>query len=375
MKVEFHRHNLGQEEIESLSETLKSVFLTTGPKTEEFEKRLGQYLNAQNPPEIIGVSSCTMALHLSLMSLGISGFEVITTPLSFMATANAIQYAGAKPIFVDIEPDTGNIDAELIEQQITDRTKAIVPVHLYGHMCDMKKISELANRYGLYVIEDAAHCIEGAREGTGPAMAGNAACLSFHALKTMTSGDGGAIVTYRRELADKLRILRNLGIVRELKNTLGEVAYQDLDDLGLRCSMSDIAASLLIPQIKHLDERLFERIRIANLYYRLLGKYVEFPTVRPATLSARNMFNIWVDPAKRDLIVQRLRLKGVGCTVQYYPTIPMLQYYQKKYGYRSGMFPNAEKIASRTIALPFYPTLKEEEINYVAREVIEAINH
>ncbi len=201
--IPFFMHDLGQAELDSIAEVLTGPILTTGETVARFERRFADYLGRRH---CLGLTSCTGALHLSLVALGIGpGDEVITTPMTFIATATAILEAGAKPIFVDVEPDTGNLDAACIEAAITKHTRAIVPVHLYGQMCDMEAIRAIADRYGLYVIEDAAHCIEGERNGIRPGQLSHTACFSFYATKNLTCGEGGAVVTDDDALAEKLR--------------------------------------------------------------------------------------------------------------------------------------------------------------------------
>ncbi|MBI4680392.1 MAG: aminotransferase class I/II-fold pyridoxal phosphate-dependent enzyme [Nitrospirae bacterium] len=188
MKIEFYKHNLGKDEKNKVMECLDGIFLTTGSYVSEFENKLASYLNLQYA---VGLTSCTAALHLSLLALGIGeGDEVITTPMTFIATATAIIHTGANPVFIDVERDTALMDPDKIESAITERTRAIIPVHLYGQMCDMKKIKKIAEKYNLKIIEDAAHCIEGEREGIKPGQLGDVACFSFYATKNITSGEG-----------------------------------------------------------------------------------------------------------------------------------------------------------------------------------------
>ncbi|GAJ04017.1 unnamed protein product [marine sediment metagenome] len=183
MKVEFYKHNIGEEEKKKVLECLDGIFLTTGSYVAEFEEQFASYLNLKYA---VGLSSCTAALHLSLLALGIGeGDEVITTPMTFIATATAIMHTGAKLVFVDVEPNTALIDSDRIESAITERTKAIIPVHLYGQMCDMRRIRAIANKYNLKIVEDAAHCIEGKRDGVGPGQLGDIACFSFFATNTI----------------------------------------------------------------------------------------------------------------------------------------------------------------------------------------------
>ena len=202
-KVEFFKHSIEKEDMARVEEVLHSIFLTTGKVVEEFEESFSAYLKM---PYTIGVTSCTAALHLCLLAWGIGrGDEVITTPMSFCATSNAVIHAGAHPVFVDVERETGNLNADLIESSITNRTKAIILVHLYGHMCDMTKIRDIAQRNRLLVIEDAAHAIESRRDGFGVGQLSDAVCFSFYATKNITSGEGGAVCVHDRDIAHKLK--------------------------------------------------------------------------------------------------------------------------------------------------------------------------
>jgi len=368
MKVEFHKHNLGQAELNQIKKVLTSVFLTTGPATEKFEKEFAKYLKCKY---VIGVNSCTAALHLSLLAHGIGkGDEIITTPLSFAATANAIEHVGAKPIFVDVLPETGNINPELIEKAITKKTKAIIPVHLYGQMADMKKIKRIANKHKLIIIEDAAHCVEGQRDKIRPAQLSDCACFSFHAIKTMTAGESGAVATNNKKIAEKIKELRNHGMNQNALKRY-EQKYQpwDIKELGLKYNMSDIQAAILIPQIKNLEKRLSVRKKIANQYQKALRQMPNVETLKtqPKTKHALNSFTILVNEKKRGSVIYQLKKQGVGVIVNFYPIIPLLTYYRKRYGFQSGMFSQAEKISKKVISLPLYPRLTSQEINYIIK--------
>src|SRR5579871_4654835 len=210
MKVEFYKHPLGEDEIKSLADVIHSTFLTTGPRTKEFEQQFALYMNAEY---CVGVTSWTMGGFIALKALGIGpGDEVITTPMTFMATANIIIECGATPVFVDVEPETGNISCDEIEKAITSRTKAILPVHLYGQMCDMKRMHAIAKKHNLAIIEDCAHSVESSRDGVRPGELSDMAVFSFYATKNLASGEGGAITTNSKELYDKLMVLRQHGM-------------------------------------------------------------------------------------------------------------------------------------------------------------------
>lgn len=375
MKVEFYRHSIGPEEIESVSEALKGIFLTTGPLTLEFERQFSNFLDSKR---VVGTYSCTSALFLCLKALGIGpGDEVITTPMSFIATANSILEAGAKPVFVDVEPSTGNIDAELIEGAIGPKTRAIIPVHLYGHMCDMRQIRKIADSHNLYVIEDAAHCIEGEREGVRPGQLGDAACFSFYATKNITSGEGGAICTNNENLAEKLTLIRSHGMNKEATKRYTErYRHWDMVCMGYKGNMFDIQAALLIPQISKIQENLTRRNQIWNIYEKELGimPSIGLPSTLSETKHAHHLFTIWVDPEKRDEIILRLQERGIGVAVNYRP-IHLMSYYRESFSYTLGMFPIAEEIGQRTISLPLYPKLRREEIESVCHAVRQVLSH
>jgi len=245
MKVEFYKHNLSREDKQKLAECLDGIFLTTGQYVSEFESNLGKYLQVKHA---IGLNSCTSALFLSLKALGIGpGDEVITTPLTFIASANAILHTGARPKFVDVEDKTGLIDPNNIDSVITEKSKAIIPVHLYGQMCDMAKIQFISNKHQLKIIEDAAHCIEGIRNGIQPGKLSDAACFSFYATKNITCGEGGAVVTNNEELAQRIIKLRSFGMTKEAAaRHAGKYQHWDMDVLGYKANMSNIQAALQI---------------------------------------------------------------------------------------------------------------------------------
>ena len=271
MKVEFYKHNLGQQEINAATKVLKSLFLTTGKYVDKFEKDLGNYLET---PYVVGLTSCTAALHLSLLAAGVGrGDEVITTPMSFVATANSILMTGATPVFVDVEKETGNIDPNLIETAITKKTKAILPVHLYGQMVDMKKILSIAEKHNLKAIEDSAHALESQRDGIKPGQKSFGSCFSFYATKSITSAEGGAFATNSESSAKLVKKLRSHGITSELAQRVrtGLKTY-DVDVLGWKYNMDNLQAALLIPQIKKIEQHWKKRELIAQKYRKAFSK-------------------------------------------------------------------------------------------------------
>jgi UDP-4-amino-4-deoxy-L-arabinose-oxoglutarate aminotransferase len=376
VKIEFFKHNINDEDIKRVNSVLRSIFLTTGEVVKEFEEKFSTYIGSRYT---VGVTSCTAALHLSLLAGGIGpGDEVITTPMSFCATANSILHAGARPVFVDVEEDTGNLNHELIEKAITERTKAIIPVHLYGQMCNMKEIKRIADRYNLNIIEDAAHSIEAIRDGIKPGQLSFTACFSFYATKNITSGEGGAVVTKDGTVADKLKVLRLHGIDKSaIDRYTKRYQHYDMPLLGWKYNMDNIQAALLIGQLERIDELWQKREYLWNLYEEELRevKGIRILKTLPDTRHARHLFTILVPPKKRDEILWRLQDSGIGVAVNYRP-IHLLSYYRKTFGYKEGDFPVAEDIGARTISLPLYPSLKEEELRAVTstlKNILEEI--
>lgn len=374
MRVEFYRHNLGQEEINAVIETLHSIFLTTGEKNAEFEHLLAQYLGIS---EVVTTSSCTAALHLALAVRGIGpGDEVITTPLSFVATANSILMVGATPVFVDVDPATGLMDLGRIDSAITARTRGIIPVHLYGQMVDMRRLRETANRHNLFIVEDAAHAIEAVRGGIRPGQLGDVACFSFYATKNITCGEGGAFGTNQMGLADSVRQLRNHGVSKSAADRYtGRYRHWDMEVLGWKYNLTNFQAAILIPQLRRIQELLRRREEIAIRYEEAFTKVgSEFPQVTSGdNRSARHLFTIWVDDGRRDEILEKLQDKGIGVAVNYRP-IHLTRYYRERFGYRPGDFPFAERIGRRTISLPLYPQLGDTEIEYVIECVTSLVS-
>ena len=360
LKVEFFKHALTDVDKEEVLKVLDSLFLTTGSVVKDFEKKIALYLNSQHA---VGVTSCTHALELCLRYFGIGlGDEVITTPLSFVATANAIESVGAKPVFVDVEKTTGNIDASLIESAITKRTKAIIPVHLYGQMCDMKAIRVIADTNNLKIIEDAAHCIEGWRDGIQVGKLADAACFSFYATKNITSGDGGAISTNDKAMYEWLLKARSHGLSSNAADRYTKkYQHYDMEFLGMKCNMTNLQAALLIHQIERIDSLLAQRENLVEAYDSSLRGYSK-PAIVSGVTHAYHAYTLWVD--QRDLLLSYLQDHKIGVAVHYRP-IHLMFYYRNKYGYTEKSFPIAEEISCKTVSLPLYPSLQKKEVNFI----------
>jgi UDP-4-amino-4-deoxy-L-arabinose-oxoglutarate aminotransferase len=366
-RVEFYRHHLGEAEIAACQDVLRSLFLTTGPVCARFEAEFAAWLGVE---QVVAVASGTVALELCLRALGIGpGDEVITTPMTFIATSNAILHAGAEPVFVDVEPLTGNIDPAQVEAAVTPRTRAIMPVHLYGTLCDMPRLRAIADRHGLAIVSDCAHAVEARRDGYGSAAMCEAACYSFYATKNLTCGEGGAVATDDAELAERLRRLRLHGMSKGAAERYhGAYQHWDMVELGAKANLPDILAALLLPQLEGLEQRRQRREEIARRYEEAFAALpgVDFPRVPSGAVSARHLFTIWVD--RRDEFLARLQARGIGVAVNY-RAVHLLSYYRRRFGFQPGAFPVAERIGERTLSLPMYPSLQDHEVELVIQAV------
>lgn len=364
--IPFFQHDLGQPELDAIREVLSGPILTTGATVERVERRLADYLGANH---VLTVTSCTGAMHLSLLALNIGpGDEVITTPMTFIATSTAIMEAGATPVFVDVEEKTGNLDAGKVEAAITKKTKAILPVHLYGQMCDMRALRAIADRHKLHLIEDAAHCVEGERDGVRPGLLSDTACLSFYATKNLTSGEGGAIVCNDAALAERLRLLRLHGMTKTAYDRSRE-GYQhwDMVAMGWKYNMDNIHAALLLPQFDRLDVAWEKREKVARRYQGLLAELpgLTWPQTLPGAKHAHHLFPVWVVNGRRDAVITGLQERGIP-TVVNYRAIHLLSYFRDRFGFKPGAFPMAERIGDAAISLPFYPDIPDDHVQAVA---------
>lgn len=366
-KVEFFRHNIGPEEIASCSEVLRGLFHTTGPACARFEEEFARYLGVGH---VLTVANCTIGLEIALSVMGVGpGDEVITTPMTFIATANSILRVGARPVFVDVDPATALLHPDMAAKAITPRTKALLPVHLYGQMCDMRGFRKLADRHGLYLIADCAHAVESRRDGLRSADLADAACYSFYTTKNLSCGEGGALATNSEPLAERFRQLRLHGMSKSAADRYSKnYQHWDMVELGYKGNLPDILAALLLPQLPRLDERLARREHLAQRYEHALRGLpgVSLPATVTTDRHARHLFTIWVE--QRDLFLGKLQERGIGVAVNY-QAIHLLSYYRRQFGYAPGDFPMAERIGGRTISLPLYPLLSDEE----ADRVIEAV--
>jgi dTDP-4-amino-4,6-dideoxygalactose transaminase len=369
--IEFYRHGLGEAELSSLDQTLRSLFLTLGPRVREFEQRFSEYLGVA---ECVGVSSCSMGLILTLRAFDIGpGDEVITTPMSFVATSNAILHVGARPVFADIDPRTGLIDPEQVARKIGPRTRAILPVHLYGQLADMRALRRLADRHQLVLIEDAAHAVEAERDGVRTAQLGDAAVFSFYATKNLTSGDGGAVAVHDRALAEALRNLRNHGMSKDAVSRHGS-AYQhwDMLELGYKAAMTDLNAALLLPQLGGIRARHALRAELVAHYERLLRALPEVELVLRTGRSAHHLFPVLLPRGTRELVLRWFGRCRIGCAVNY-RSIHTLAYYRRRFAYTADAFPKAADFGERTLSLPLWPFMPHAHVERVVQALTQAL--
>ncbi|CAO0823574.1 Spore coat polysaccharide biosynthesis protein SpsC [Desulfarculales bacterium] len=366
-RVNFFRHSLGSEEKEACLSILEGLFITTGGACARFEEEYAAYLGVA---KTVTVATGTAALELALMALDIGpGDEIITTPMTFIATANVCLELGATPVLVDVEPLTGNLDAALVEAAVTPRSKAIMPVHLYGAMCDMRALKAIAERHGLKIVSDCAHAIESRRDGLGSADLADLACYSFYATKNITCAEGGAVAVADPVLAERLKSLRMHGMSKGAADRYaGAFQHWDMLELGRKANLPDVLAAMLSPQLKRIEQMWQRREEVCRRYEEAFSKLpgVDFPRVPEGSKSARHLFTIWVD--QRDRFLNKLQTRGIGVSVNY-RAIHLLSYYRQRFGYKPGDFPVAERIGDSTITLPLFPGITDQE---VAR-VIEAV--
>ena len=370
-KIEFYRHDIGEAELSSVARTLKSLFLTLGPRVAEFEQAFGEYLGQKH---VVGVSSCTMGLALSLAALGVEpGDEVITTPMTFISTPNAVLFHDAVPVFADVDPRTGILDPDAVEAAITPRTKAVIAVHLYGQLADMRRLRAICDRHRLALIEDAAHAIEAQNDGVRVAELGDLTVFSFYATKTMTSGDGGAIAARDPAIADRLRRLRNHGVTKDaVTRHGGRYVHWDMVELGYKAAMTDIEASLLLPQIARLDRRREIREAIVRRYTEALRGRADVELMSWSGRSGHHLFTALVPRGRRDAVLDGLGERGIGAAVNY-RAVHTLQYYRQRFGHVRDAFPVAADIGERTISLPLHTQLSDRDVDRVVAALDETL--
>jgi len=363
----FSRPTISQEAIDEVVACLKSGWITTGPRVKQFEDDLKAYLGA---PHALALASATAGLHLALTALKLQpGDEVITTPMTFAATLNTIVLSGGKPVLVDVEPGTYNMDVTKIEKAVTKRTRAIMPVHFAGLPVDLDPLYDIAKKRSLRVIEDAAHAIGTEYKNRRIGSFGDIQVFSFHPNKNMTTGEGGCVVTRDEQLASELALLRFHGMDREAWNRFGKKGSQHYEIIapGYKYNMMDIQAALGLHQLKALDGFIRRRTELALRYHKLLADWPQWTlTKAPAYphLHAWHLYTPLINPdaAKmdRDAFMQGMKDRNIG-TGLHYRAVHLYPYYREQFGFKPGDFPNAETISDRIVSLPLFPLMTDQD--------------
>lgn len=374
----FSRPSIGEEEIAEVVDSLRSGWITTGPKVQAFEKAFAEYVGVKHA---VAVSSCTAGLHLSLLALLIGpGDEVITSPMTFAATVNMIVRVGAKPVFADIDRQTRQIDPAAVEACITAATRLIVPVHFAGNACDLDRLEAIAARRGIPLLEDAAHAAGTEYKGARIGSRGHPAVFSFHPIKNMTTGEGGMVTTDDDELAERVRLLRFHGIGKDAwKRYTAEGASQyDVLLPGFKYNMMDLQAALGIHQLRRLEGFIEERAAQAARYGEALAGIpgLELPDLPPYPVRhAWHLYTVLVGPPAldRDGFMEALKARGIG-TGLHFKAVHLHRYYAKELGYGRGLCPEAEYVSDRIVSLPLYPGLAPDDQARVA-EAVRGILH
>ncbi len=374
-EIPFTKTLIGKEEEEEVLDTLRSTLIGTGVKTEQLEREFAAY---QGTRHAVGTNSCTAALHLSLHALGIGpGDEVITTPITFVSTASSIVYTGAKPVFADVEPDTLCIDPACIEAAVTERTQAIIPVHLYGQPCDMDRILDVARRHNLKVVSDCAHAIEAEYRGRKVGSFGDTACYSFYATKNMTAGNGGMLVTDDDNLTQLVQSQRDHGMASGAwtRYQTGEFQEYPMVQLGFKYIMWDIPASIAIHQLRRIEQRHQKRLEAAAGYdeaLKSLADHVELLKTRENIRHAHHLYIIKLRGVNRNKVAARMEKRGIGVGIHFRP-VHLEPYYREKHGHMPGEFPVAEDAGGRVLSLPFWPEITRAEVLRVVETLGDVI--
>jgi dTDP-4-amino-4,6-dideoxygalactose transaminase len=378
-RVPFARPDLGEEEIAEVVDTLRSGWLTTGPKTRRFEEAFARQLEV---PWALGTSSCTGALHLALAALGIgAGDEVILPTMTFAATANVIVHCGARPVFVDVDPVTLTIDPAAVVAATTPRTRALMAVHYAGRMCDMPELLRISTLHGLSLVEDAAHAVGASLAGRAAGAWGDAAGFSFYANKNLTTGEGGMLTTSSEDLYTRARTLRLQGLSRDAylrsEGSLPPWRYEVVA-AGFKYPMSDLEAAIGIHQLARLPVMQTARRRLAARYDQGLAEVpgLTLPALPPAGMvHAHHLYVVRIarDARRdRDALFAALAERGIDCSVHFVP-LHLQPYYRDRWGYQPGQFPHAEGAFEEILSLPFFSRLSDEDQDRVIEAIVSLL--
>ena len=376
----FGAPDIGQEEMDSVLECLKSGWIGTGPRVAEFEERFANYLNVEH---VVAVSSCTAALQLSMIAANICpGDEVITTPLTFCATVNAVIHAGGVPVLADIDPQTHNICSAKIEEKITAKTKAIIPVHFAGLPCDMDIIMQIAEAHDLTVIEDCAHAIESTVGGRHCGTFGSFGCFSFYVTKNLTTAEGGMVVCKSADHAKRIKQLALHGLSSDAWRRFSDSGHKHyyVSECGFKFNMTDIQAALGLPQIRRIEERWNRRRDLWGQYdTRLQDLPLKLPYLPANQEAVRHALHLYCVQLTRDSRVSRDKFLGemiqrkIGIGVHYL-SIARHPYYQSRFGWKPADYPCADVVSESTVSLPLSPSMSNQDIDDVIVAVEEILN-
>jgi len=374
MQIPFHKTHTTQEEIDAATEAIQSGWLTMGPKTVEFENKFKEYIGSL---EAVSMNSATAALHLGLKAIGLKrDDEVILPTNTFVATAEVVTYFDAIPVLCDIEESTHNMDVSKIEALITDDTKAIIPVHFAGQPCDMDEIYDIAKKYNLKIIEDAAHAIPSSYKSSqiGNLQKSDVTCFSFYATKTLSTGEGGMATTNNPKYAKSMRINRLHGISKDAwdRYTTKGSWYYEIVDNGNKYNTTDINSAIGMVQLKKQEMLREQRRQIAIRYSEAFkdNKNIVIPFVKEDRETSWHLYVIKI--SNRDEVIEKLKEFGIGCSVHFIP-IHKHPYYKNKYEYKNEDYPVANKVFDRSLSLPIYPDMSNEKIAYVIQKVKEIV--
>jgi perosamine synthetase len=375
MNIVFHKTHTSDEELNAVADALKSGWLTMGPKTVEFENKFKDYIGSSCA---VSVNSATAALHLSLKAIGLKqNDEVIVPTNTFVATAEVVTYFNAIPVLCDIEYSTHNIDITKIENLITSKTKAIIPVHFGGQPCDMDEIYEIAKKYNLKVIEDAAHAIPSTykNDKIGNLKNTDITCFSFYATKTLSTGEGGMATTNNNTFAKHMKINRLHGISHDVwdRYTTKASWYYEVVDNGNKYNTTDINASLGLVQLSKQTTLYNKRLNIANRYNKAFNKNkkITLPFIKDNRTTSWHLYVIKIK--NRDRIYDLLKEAHIGTSVHFIP-IHKHPYYKNTFNYNNEDYPISNKVFEESLSLPIYPDMTDDEINYVIDNILKFIS-
>lgn len=375
--IQFHQHLLNRSYLEDIGAVLESRFITSGNIGKTVENQLQKFFSVEHAflsnSWTNGALACLLAMNIK------PGDEIIVPAMTFIATANIAELLGAKPVFVDVNDKTLLMDVSAIESAITAKTRCVIPVHLYGQMCDVASIRRLLDRYpGIYLMEDAAHCFEGTRDNYRPGAHSDCAVFSFYATKNITCGEGGAIISNNSELSKNIAKTRLHGMSAGAIDRFNREGFShwDMDILGVKANLPDILAALLPRQISSVFDCLEERCRVAKLYRSLLpqiSKDISLQSIDFGVQSAEHLMPIHLPGNRRDKLIAHLNASNIGVAVNY-RSVPLRKYYAEKYGYKESDHPVSAKWGEGVLSLPMYPGLKDEEVIYVIDVIRDFFN-